>query len=436
MSDLNYSDKNLNKNAILSGMYRIISMILSFIISPLLLHCLGVEKYGIWVSILSLISWIYYLDFGIGGGLRNRLAESLASYDLKAARGYLATAYFLLSCICAGFLLLITIILALFDVRSLLKISTSENDLNLILLLSVMFLCINFVLSLVNNILYAEQQASKVGLYNVIGQLFFAGIIISYVHYNITSLLFVALAEGFAQSSKNIIESIRVFKRYPELKFNVSQISSKYRGGILSIGFQLLALQLSALVLNETDNLLILRYFGAEFVTSYSFCYRYFGFIQSLFITITITFYSAYTVAFQRRDNLWVKRTLHKSLKIYAFFMLIMIIAMFCCSEFLKMWSHMDLWVPYDVILSVGINFGLFMLMHNFSTFINSIGEIRRITTVVVLGAVLNIPLSVFLATTCNLGVVGVIWGSIIVNGLSCLTYIYTTMAVFKEMGG
>ena len=50
---------------------------------------LGDEKYGIWATILSFISWIYYCDLGIGNGLRNKLASTIVIGDKEASKKYL-----------------------------------------------------------------------------------------------------------------------------------------------------------------------------------------------------------------------------------------------------------------------------------------------------------------------------------------------------------
>ena len=68
--EITYSSKKVFKNSALSVLYKGIGMVLSLISAPLILNCLGEEKYGVWVSLLSIVSWIYYLDLGIGNGLR------------------------------------------------------------------------------------------------------------------------------------------------------------------------------------------------------------------------------------------------------------------------------------------------------------------------------------------------------------------------------
>jgi len=60
---------------------------------PVAINYLGKVEYGIWLTLASILSWLINLDFGIGNGLRNKLAESLALNDLKLARIYVSTSY-------------------------------------------------------------------------------------------------------------------------------------------------------------------------------------------------------------------------------------------------------------------------------------------------------------------------------------------------------
>ena len=65
------------KSALRSVFIKPISMVLSLLYTPALLAYLGDEKYGVWATILSVISWVNYCDIGIGNGLRNILTVSI-----------------------------------------------------------------------------------------------------------------------------------------------------------------------------------------------------------------------------------------------------------------------------------------------------------------------------------------------------------------------
>ena len=74
---LDISEKNVRKNMALSTVYKALSMVISYLYVPVVLAYLGEVKYGVWTTILNVLSWITYFDIGIGHGLRNKLAENL-----------------------------------------------------------------------------------------------------------------------------------------------------------------------------------------------------------------------------------------------------------------------------------------------------------------------------------------------------------------------
>src|SRR5882757_3638825 len=82
-----------NKNVLLSFLIKGSSIATSFALVPLTLHYLDKERYGIWLTIFSLLGWLTFFDIGMGNGLRNKLSEALANNDTRMARIYISTAY-------------------------------------------------------------------------------------------------------------------------------------------------------------------------------------------------------------------------------------------------------------------------------------------------------------------------------------------------------
>jgi O-antigen/teichoic acid export membrane protein len=60
-----------------TGAVQFVNALLSFAIVPLLIQYFSTDDYGIWVTLLSLITWIGIFDFGIGYSFKNKVTESL-----------------------------------------------------------------------------------------------------------------------------------------------------------------------------------------------------------------------------------------------------------------------------------------------------------------------------------------------------------------------
>jgi O-antigen/teichoic acid export membrane protein len=61
-----------------SVIVRIVGIAITLLYIPLLLDFLNEEKYGIWITLTTIINWIRIFDVGLGNGLRNKLAEAIA----------------------------------------------------------------------------------------------------------------------------------------------------------------------------------------------------------------------------------------------------------------------------------------------------------------------------------------------------------------------
>lgn len=433
-NEIKYKGNVILKNSTLSLGYKGISMILSLISSPLLLNILGNYKYGVYTSALSIVSWIYYFDLGIGNGLRFKVTEFISKSDYDSARKTVTVSYIMVSVVMMFLVIIIGILSLFFDTTSFFGIEIKSENLNVILLISIILASINFVFSLVNNILLATQESSKVNFFSLLGQVFFIIGLIFYIKWGISLIIMISFAEGGAQLLKNIIETIYVFKRYPKLKPGRGYVDFYYSKGIMSFGLKMFAIQMASLVLNSTDNLLILKLFGAEAVTPYSFIYKYFGIINTVFTIIIGPVMSAYTMAYAKKDYNWIKKTFKRLMILFVCIMLGTIIAACIFRPFSRIWLRKNMEFDGKLIWLTCFYFIMLMFSHNFSTFVNGIGSVNETTIAVILEAVLNIPLSIFLAKGCGMGVNGIIMGSILCICFVNIIYPYITVREFRKM--
>ena len=92
------------KNAVYSLVLKVLSVCLSFWSVRVAFDFTGSQQiYGLWLTILSVISWLGLLNGGMGNGLRNKLSHSLATNNYKNARAYISTSYVFIAMISLGF---------------------------------------------------------------------------------------------------------------------------------------------------------------------------------------------------------------------------------------------------------------------------------------------------------------------------------------------
>ena len=65
----------------------------SFLAIPVMISYLGVAQFGVWSTLLTIMSWVVFFDLGVGNGLRNKVAESLAIGRHDLAQAYISSAY-------------------------------------------------------------------------------------------------------------------------------------------------------------------------------------------------------------------------------------------------------------------------------------------------------------------------------------------------------
>src|SRR3970040_2909317 len=83
----------VKKNIFFLFVFNGFNFLFNIILVRLTLDYLGQENYGVWVTLASVLSWFGYLDFGLGNGLRNNLAEAVAKKEYYLAKIYVSTTY-------------------------------------------------------------------------------------------------------------------------------------------------------------------------------------------------------------------------------------------------------------------------------------------------------------------------------------------------------
>ena len=85
--------KKMYKNTVAMIGIRGVSMILTLISAPIMLHHVDRADYGVLLTLTSIVGWVGYMDVGLGNGLRNKLPEFLAKGDFHSAKKIVSSCY-------------------------------------------------------------------------------------------------------------------------------------------------------------------------------------------------------------------------------------------------------------------------------------------------------------------------------------------------------
>jgi len=235
------------KNILLAVIYRAIGLVIGFLYFPISLSYLDPIKFGIFLTMASMIDWFIELDVGIGNGLRNRLGEAIADGNEEKARGYVSTAYFAVGGIFSSAAIVFVVVSFFAPWSDWLK---ADPDLNgeIAILAMLMFgaMAIRFVSSLVYEVFYALQRTAIVYLFNTVGKVVFLLIIISLYYFTDESLLLFGVARTFTFALIPLAVGIYFFRQ--ELKrFRPSykMVKKEYFKSLFNLGFQFFIIQYS-----------------------------------------------------------------------------------------------------------------------------------------------------------------------------------------------
>ena len=420
VSEVAYFDSAIRTKAVklhisLTFLYKVLAIGLSYLLVPLTINYLNIEQYGIWMTLLSVMSWVAFFDIGLGNGLRNKLAEALAVNNIKLARTYVSTAY-----IAVGFIALIFfgILISLLPFTPWNKVfntvSLSNTELSSVVFVVGFFFLLNFVLSLCNPMFYAYQEASLATMRQVLLNLLALIAIYILIHYSSGSLLYLGICYGLSMVLSNLLLMFYFFKKHNAVIPSIRYIELSKIREISSLGIKFFIIQMAVLVIFATDNMIITQVLGPAEVTPYNVVFKLFSIIAIGHGIIVGPLWSAYTDAYAKTDIRWIRDTLRKTIMILIPIIISVLFLILFARDIINIWVGTNINFPDSLVIFMGIYTVIRIWNSSYSSLLNGIGRIKFQMYSAIIGGLINIPISVYFAKYLQMGMSGVILGTIV----------------------
>lgn len=423
--------KKMYKNTAAMIGIRGISMILTLISAPIMLHHVDRADYGVLLTLTSIVGWVGYMDIGLGNGLRNKLPEFIANNDFNSAKKIVSSCYATLAIYVALIITVFLIISPFVDWLEVLNSPTSDAK-EIRELTNVVFIafCIQFLLGLLNSILFAYQMPAFQSLFTFVGQaLALIALIIQVFVFNITSVLQIGVVNSIIPPLVLFCGSIGLFrtklrKIAPSLKY----VDLKSVSGILGLGMKFFVIQMITIVLFQANSIIIARVVNPEAVVEYNLAFKYVS-LLTMFFTIVITpVWSATTDAYIRNDFTWIKKTISFSQKVCIISIFIGILMLFVSKFIYGIWLGKDaIDISYSTTGLILLYISFEMLYKVYGTIINGTGKVFAQMILTGIIAIIYIPLALLLGSSWGLS--GVLIANVIVFAVN---YIWAKMQCNK----
>lgn len=411
----------LRNNIIFSGILKIVAMCCAFIMVPVTLGYLKNDIYGIWLTISSMLAWFSFFDIGLGNGLRNYLAISIAEADFKKGQMYLSTTIFILSGIALIIMLICSMIIYCVNPNVIFNSdSVDATTLRTALYIAVLATLLLFVAKIIGIVLIAMQRYALNDLMNTIGSVVAMLIIYILTKTTDSNLLYVVAAFTITPVIVFLLGAIPLFIKYPQLKPKLSMVDFAYAKTVVSKGLGFFFIQISScLVIFGASNFFITQFCGPTSVTVYNIAYKYFHLVAIAYGIVLAPIWNAYTDAFVKGENTWIKKTLYRTLSIWLLSVVVSVLMLFFCDVFYSLWIGNKIAVPFNVSLAVLFYIIFFNLNCCATTLINGSNKIR--IQIYVSGIVTLLYVAIIVLFGKRYGMVSVVY---------CMAFCYALMSI------
>ncbi len=288
----------------------------SLITVRLTLKYLGNERFGLWMTISSVLAMAAFADFGIGNGVLNTVAKAYGQDDIAGMRRAISSGFAVLFAIATGVLCLFLSAYpfvswaSVFRVISPLAMAESGPALKIF---AICF-CLNISLDVVQRVQLGIQEGYRYGLWQMCGSVTGLLGVLSGVHWHVgLPGLVLALAGGPVLAT--LLNAVHFFGFVrPDLRPSRSFVSRGMIAAITRLGMMFFVLQLVISFAYSADNFILARTLGAAYVPDYAIPQRMFAMVSMMSAMLMTPLWPAYGEAMSRHDFTWINRTLRRTL--------------------------------------------------------------------------------------------------------------------------
>lgn len=401
-----------------SALAKGVTVLTALISVPLTVGYLGVERYGLWMTITSVIAIMAFADLGIGNGLTNAIIKANAADDREAAASHISSGFFMLSATAVFVIISFAISYsfipwpAVFKVKSVL----AGREAGPAIAIFITCFAISMPFGTVQRVQIGYQEGFISNLWQCAGSVLgLVGILIAI--YFKAGLPWLVLAVAGAPVIVTAINWATEFLWLrPWLAPKWKQFHWEASCKLMATGAIFFVLQMFTLLGNATDNLVLAHILGPNSVAQYSVAQKMFS-VALLAQFFIAPLWPAFGEALERSDHVWVRLALKRAIMLSFGITAVIALPLLAFGK-----SIVSIWAGAGLTPSSGLLLALsaWTLLASYggimSALLNNGSLLRK--QLVFFAVASSMALILKFVLTLKIGVSGVAWATIIGYGL------------------
>lgn len=386
---------------------------------PLTVRYLGTERYGLWMTIASLIGFLNFANLGLDHGLLNAIAGAHGRDDREAAAKYVSSAFFMILAAAALFGGTLVAVGWWIPWAQVFNISSPEAvaEAGPAVVAFVLCFVVGMPLGVVNQVQLGYQEGFINSLWDGGGKLL--GLLALVVAIRLEAgLPWLVLAASGAPVLATLLNGAVLFAvRRPWLMPSLRRADRQAAVWLFKRGIWFFAALLGGGLLYWSDNLIVARMLGASAVAAYAVAFQLFGFVAQFVALFLGPLWPAYGEALARGDSGWIVQAFRRSLAATTAMTGVMALALiFFGRSIIELWVGVSVSPPESLLVGLALWMVLNAGWSVSAMLLNGLNRLRLQAAIVAATGIGAIGAKILLAR--EFGLPGIAWGNAIAYGL------------------
>lgn len=379
-----------------------------------------------------------FADFGVGNGVLSSVATAHGKDDKRLIQRIVSSGFFILLGIA---LVVFFVVFLIYPFVSWYRVFNVESDraraeAGPAIAVFLTIFAVNIPLGIVQRVQIGLQQSFHASLWQCFGSaLSLIGILLA-IYFEVSLPWLVGALAGaptVAYIGNNAY--FFIFSR-PDLIPKIDMVSKETMLNIFKTGSLFFVLQIVMAVAYTSDNLIIAQVLGAASVAEYAVPDKLFSLVVVAIAMILAPLWPAYGEAIARGDDLWVRKTLRKSIIISIVFSFFISGSLVIFGPFvISLWVGHAINPPFLLLLGLGVWKTIEAGAGALAVFLNGTNVVGLQIVLSSATAIAAFALKIY--AVLNFNVSGVPWAMIIAFCIfTIFPYIYFLPKIIRSMGG